>query len=131
MAEKPLSPDELDKARKLAAELNKDFDETKLSATQVRDLIKSWETELNKVKSSINDTYSSFVRITDELKNSNTALNNIKKSYSSLTSIAEKIQFAQQGTISLSNDEIKKLKEKVIIEKKRIENSLQKRKIKK
>jgi hypothetical protein len=124
MAEKPLSPEELKEATKLAAQLGKSFDTTKESATAIRDRIKAWRIELGELNSNINDTYSSFVKITNELKNTNIASQNIKKAYSSLTSIAEKLQFAQQGISELSLKDINSLKERIKLEEQRIANSL-------
>ena len=124
MAEKPLSPEELKAATKLAAQLGKSFDTTKESATAIRDRIKAWRIELGELNSNINDTYSSFVNITNELKNTNIASQNIKKAYSSLTSIAEKLQFAQQGISKLSLKDISSLKERIKLEEQRIANSL-------
>jgi hypothetical protein len=124
MAEKSLSPEELKEANKLAAQLGKTFDATKDSADAIRDRIKAWRIELSELNSDVNSAYGSFVKITNELKNTNIASQNIKKAYSSLTSIAEKIQLTQQGISALSLKDVASLKDKIKLEQQRIANSI-------
>jgi len=125
MAETPLSPEEIKKANELAAQLGKTFDVTKQSATIVRDLIASWEKQLDNTNSTLEGTYDYFRNITDQLKKSNSAVNDIKKGYSGLTSISQTILQFQQGYRDLSMKDVSSLKEKLILNKGLIEQANQ------
>ena len=79
--------------------------------------------EYHDLTSDISTSLGIFHQITQEISKQNIGINESKKGYKGLTSIAEKIQYHQQGISELSSKEIIKLKEKAEQEKLRLKNA--------
>ena len=86
--------------------------------------------ELNRLRqeyialtSDISTSINIFQKITQEISKQVLGINESKKGYKGLTSIAEKIQYYQQGITDLSTKEIKKLQDKVKQEQLRLKNA--------
>ena len=79
--------------------------------------------EYNDLTSDITSSLSIFQKITQEISKQNLGINESKKGYRGLTSIAEKIQYYQQGITNLSSKEVEKLKDKVKQELLRLKNA--------
>lgn len=73
--------------------------------------------------SDIDSSLQSFKEISSELNKFRTGINDSKKSYSSLESIAQKIQYHQKGINTLSSKELENLQKKAKQEKVRLENA--------
>ena len=79
--------------------------------------------EYHDLTSDITTSLGIFHQITQEISKQNLGINESKKGYKGLTSIAEKIQYHQQGISELSSKEIIKLQEKAKQEKLRLKNA--------
>lgn len=79
--------------------------------------------EYHDLTSDITTSLGIFHQITQEISKQNLGINESKKGYKGLTSIAEKIQYHQQGISELSSKEIEKLQEKARQEKLRLKNA--------
>ena len=79
--------------------------------------------EYHDITSDITTSLGIFHQITQEISKQNLGISESKKGYKGLTSIAEKIQYHQQGVSELSSKEIIKLQEKAKQEKLRLKNA--------
>ena len=73
--------------------------------------------EFNNINSDVNYFAESLSKILQEIKGQNGALNKTKNAYSSLSSLAMKLKYNQDGISRLSEKELKKIKEKISQEK--------------
>jgi len=73
--------------------------------------------------SDINSSLQSFKEISSELNKFRKGINDSRKSYSSLESIAQKIQYHQKGISTLSSKELENLQKKAQQERTRLENA--------
>ena len=79
--------------------------------------------EYHDLTSDISTSLNIFHQITQEISKQNIGISESKKGYKGLTSIAEKLQYHQQGISELSSKEIIKLQEKAKQEKVRLKNA--------
>lgn len=103
---------------KLARQLNDTQQENSFqnytgSLTDAERLVASLRNEWREYTSDIAGTREGFTRIVDEIKKMSTGTNAARSSFKSLASLAQKLQYHQEGISKLSSKEIDNLKKQV------------------
>jgi len=125
-----------EKIQRLAIQLGKDFSSLNLravteDAATVKELLSSWQTELNDSKDSLDSISSSFKDVVQQISKGNIGLNTATSSFRKLTSLAEDISFHQSGINKLNKKDLESIQSKILKEKKILELNLSTLKIKK
>lgn len=120
--------DKLKEIEELSRKLNKNINTTNLqdlekNAATINTLFKSLKDEWHDLTSDIGYAASGFKAIVQEITKQNIGIKEASKAFRGLSSIAEKLQSHQRGINDLSSKEIKKLQEKSLNEKSRLENA--------
>jgi hypothetical protein len=109
---------------KLKANINTtSLQNVEANADTIKRLFKDLKEEWNDLTSDISIATQGFRDIVKEISRQNVGLNDSLKAYKSLTSIADKIQAYQKGYSDMSYKDIIRLKERIQLEKQRLENA--------
>lgn len=130
MASNQITPQELAELKKLYQQIdNLTQIAAENAANQAQQLgnarqqLERLRREYNDWTSDIDSSLQSFKEISSELNKFKKGINDSKKSYSSLESIAQKIQYHQKGISTLSSKELENLQNKAKQERVRLENA--------
>jgi ATP-dependent protease HslVU (ClpYQ) peptidase subunit len=83
------------------------------SLTDAERLVESLRSEWQEYTRDVAGTALNFQRIVDEIKNMNSGVKRSQQAFSSLNSLAQKLQSHQEGISKLSSKEIKDIQKKV------------------
>lgn len=110
---------ELDRAQISTAAFVAEFNKLKASGKDVNKLLQAMDATLDGVKSKgqdINSTFGDLVttlkNITSEFSNSNSAAKDVTKSYRGLVSVAQKMQYEEEGIYAYNVKQLKALKDR-------------------
>ena len=110
---------ELDRAQISTAAFVAEFNKLKASGKDVNKLLQAMDATLDGVKSKgqdINSTFGDLVttlkNITSEFSNSNSAAKDVTKSYKGLVSVAQKMQYEEEGIYAYNVKQLKALKDR-------------------
>ena len=93
------------------------------STATARRQLETLRSEYNELTSDISDSLNVFKKLVSELGNASSGVTITTRAYKGIISIAEKLQLHQKSIVDLNEKDLKKLQEKLAIQKQNITNS--------
>ena len=115
--------------QKLASQLRKDFSSYNLrpvadDATVVKDLLSSWQIELNEARESAESISGAFSDVLNQISKSNIGLKTARSSYNRIARLADEIADHQLKKNKLTQDEIQSISDKLSQEQRILKNNI-------